>query len=83
MHCLALRIGVKPRCRYTDPGLLVKPCTLVHLQSRSGYTFQTDNEFTPSASEPGQALKRHVMNAWSMKMDYYRGRHFSAQRQSM
>ena len=41
MHCLALRIGAEPRHRYTDPGLLAKPCTLVHLRSRSRYTIQT------------------------------------------
>lgn len=35
MHFLALRI---PRYRYTDPGVLGKPCTLVHLCSGSRYT---------------------------------------------
>ena len=28
--------------RYTDPGLLVKPCTLVHLRSNSTYTIQVE-----------------------------------------
>ena len=37
---LALRIGAEPRYRYTDPALLVKPCTLVNLQSRSRHTIQ-------------------------------------------
>ena len=38
MHCLALRVGAKPRYRYTDPGLLFKA---VHLRSRSSRTIQT------------------------------------------
>ena len=41
MHCLALHAGTKPRYRYTDPGLLAAPCTLVHPRSRSRYTVQT------------------------------------------
>ena len=48
-HCFALHYnallatGAKTRSRYTDPGLFVKPCTLVHLLSRSRYTIQTSS----------------------------------------
>ena len=40
MHCLALRTGAKPRHSTRTPGLLAKPCTLVHLRSSAGYTIQ-------------------------------------------
>ena len=40
MHYNAVRIGAKPLYRYTHSGLLAKPCTLVHLWSRSRYTIQ-------------------------------------------
>ena len=33
----------KPRYRYTDPSLLVKHCTLVHLRSRSRYIIQKEH----------------------------------------
>ena len=39
-NCLALCIGAESRHRYPDPGLLVEPCTLVRLCSRSRYTVQ-------------------------------------------
>ena len=38
--CHSVSIGAKPRSRYTEPELLAKPCTLVHLRSRSRYTIQ-------------------------------------------
>ena len=41
MHCLALRIGAKPRDNTPTPRLLAKPCTLVHLRSSTRYTIQT------------------------------------------
>ena len=40
MHCLALRIGVIPRNRHTDPRLLAMLCAVVHLWSGSRYTNQ-------------------------------------------
>ena len=36
-----LHIGVEPRYTHTDPRLLAKPCTLVHLWSSFNYTVQS------------------------------------------
>ena len=45
LHCLALRTGAKPRYNTPTPGLLAKPCTLVHLRSSARYTIQPGKPF--------------------------------------
>ena len=68
MHCLALRIGAKPRDNTPTPRLLAKPCTLVHLLGIL-FTQAYTSKLVKLASLAGSKVKQDKPNVSSSISD--------------